>query len=158
MVRAGQQVTVRIEALAGDYDGEVIEIVPDVDAASRTFTAKITLPIRRELRCGMFGRAFFPGPARQVLAAPANAVTQRGQVQSVFVAAEGIARRRLVSLGSALRDRHEVLAGLDAGELVILDPGPLQDGQAVQIRETVVPPAGARGADAAGAGAPGATP
>jgi multidrug efflux pump subunit AcrA (membrane-fusion protein) len=150
MVRPGQPVTVRIEALAGDYNGQVIEIVPEVDAASRTFTAKITLPNRRELRGGMFGRAIFPGPARQVLTAPANAVTERGQVQSIFVAADGIARRRLVSLGSELRDRYEVLAGLDAGELVVLDPGSLQDGQAIQIRETVAPLSDMVGADTAG--------
>jgi multidrug efflux pump subunit AcrA (membrane-fusion protein) len=149
MVRPGQQVTVRIEALAGDYSGQVMEIVPEVDAASRTFTAKITLPNRRELRGGMFGRAIFPGSARQLLTAPANAVTERGQVQSVFVAADGVARRRLVSLGSELQDRYEVLAGLEAGELVVLDPGSLQDGQGVQIRETVTPPL-----DTTSAGAP----
>jgi membrane fusion protein, multidrug efflux system len=153
MVRSGQQVTVRIEALAGDYSGQVIEIVPEVDAASRTFTAKITLPNRRELRGGMFGRAVFPGSARQVLTAPTNAVTERGQVQSIFVTADGIARRRLVSLGSELRGRYEVLAGLDAGELVVLDPGSLQDGQAVQIRETVSPRSDTAGATETGAGA-----
>jgi membrane fusion protein, multidrug efflux system len=153
-VRAGQHVTVRIEVLAEDYDGLVTEIVPEVDAASRTFTAKITLPNRRELHGGMFGRAIFPGPARQVLTVPANAVTQRGQIQSIFVAADGIARRRLVSLGSESADRYEVLAGLDAGELVVLDPGSLQDGQGIQIRETVTPLSDpAAGADTTGAAA-----
>jgi multidrug efflux pump subunit AcrA (membrane-fusion protein) len=151
MVRVGQQVTVRIEALAGDYSGQVMEIVPEVDAASRTFTAKITLPNRRELRGGMFGRAIFPGSARQLLTAPANAVTERGQVQSIFVAADGVARRRLVSLGSELQDRYEVLAGLEAGELVVLDPGSLQDGQGIQIRETVTPRSDTAGGDTAGA-------
>ena len=79
--------------------------MPAVDAASRTYTVKIDLPASPQLRSGMFGRALFAVGARPVLAVPAAAVIERGQLQSVMVAEDGAARTRLVTTGQRQR-RH----------------------------------------------------
>jgi nitrous oxidase accessory protein NosD len=75
----------------------------------------------------MFGRARFAGTPKRALTVPAGAVVRRGQVTSVFVIDQGVARLRMVSV----RDT-EVLAGLADGETVIVDPPPvLVDGRRV---------------------------
>jgi multidrug efflux pump subunit AcrA (membrane-fusion protein) len=106
-----------------------------VDAASRTYIVKIDLPPLPQLRSGMFGRALFQTGARNVLAVPAAAVTERGQLQSVMVAEAGYAHTRLITVGQKSGDRVEVLSGLSPGERVIfpLPPG-LANGARVEIR------------------------
>jgi multidrug efflux pump subunit AcrA (membrane-fusion protein) len=70
-----------------------------------------------------------------VLTIPAGAVTERGQLQSVMVAENGVAHTRLITVGQKSKDRIEVLSGLTAGENVILPvPAGLADGAAVEIR------------------------
>jgi len=135
-VRTGQSVTVELDAVAGPLQGRVAEIVPLVDAASRSFIAKIDLPDRAELRSGLYGRARFPSGSRQVLCVPAGAVAEQGQLQSVYVADNGYARNRLVTLGARRENLVEVLSGLQAGEQVI-DPRPegLRDGSRVEVRQ-----------------------
>ena len=67
----------------------------------------------------MFGRAVFTLGKRSVLAVPAAAVREQGQLRSVLVAEGGVARARLVTLGEAHQDRREVLSGLSAGEKIV---------------------------------------
>lgn len=119
LVRVGQSVEVELDRTV---KGRVAEIVPAVDAATRTFTAKIDLPATPGLRAGMFGRAAFPAGARRTVLVPAAAVVERGQIQSVYVVEGDIARLRLVSLGAAQGDQREALAGLTAGERVVVAP------------------------------------
>jgi RND family efflux transporter MFP subunit len=132
-IHAGQPVSVSLEALDRTVDARVSEIVPAVDAASRAYTVKIDLPALAELRSGMFGRAVFSSGARSVLAVPAAAVAERGQLQSVMVADSGSAHTRLVSIGQKSGDKVEVLSGLSVGEKAIcpLPPG-LADGARVE--------------------------
>ncbi|MCX6637376.1 MAG: efflux RND transporter periplasmic adaptor subunit [Acidobacteria bacterium] len=131
-IRAGQSVSVTLDQ---PFQARVSEIVPAVDAASRSFLVKIDLPAMPRLRSGMFGRVFFPQGQRQVLMLPAGAVIEQGQVQSVMVAQDGYARGRLVTLGQRTGDRVEVLSGLAAGEAVIYPrPAGLADGARVEVR------------------------
>jgi multidrug efflux pump subunit AcrA (membrane-fusion protein) len=132
-------VPVVIAALGESLAGRVAEIAPAVDPGSRTFTAKIDLPRHGRLSSGMFGKAVFAAGSRESLTVPAEAVVERGQLQSVFVAESGTARQRMVSLGTAGEGRYEVLAGLSAGEQVILDARSVKGGQPVEITKTVAP-------------------
>lgn len=132
-VRQGQAVTVRLDAIEEPLTGRVTEIVPAVDAASRTFLAKIDLPAKQGIRSGMFGRAEFALAARRVLTAPAAAVIAEGQVTSVMVADAGTARKRMIRLGAARGEDVEVLAGLAEGDRLIFPRPPgLADGARVQ--------------------------
>jgi len=109
--------------------------VPAVDAASRAYTVKIDLPAMPNLRSGMFGRAWFPLSAREVVAIPPQALLERGQLQSVFVIEDGCARTRLVTVGQRTRNAIEVLSGLSPGEkLVSPVPAHLMDGARVEVR------------------------
>jgi RND family efflux transporter MFP subunit len=112
--------------------GTLSEVSRAVRTDDRTTLIKVTVPNAAGLRSGSFARVRFAGgEARRALAVPPDAVVAQGQVTSVFVVQDGIARLRLVRL----RDR-EVLAGLTEGERVVLSPPPgLIDGRAVTVED-----------------------
>jgi RND family efflux transporter MFP subunit len=132
-VRVGEAVEAVIEDRK--VSARVSEIVPSVDAASRTYTVKLDLPAMPQLRTGMFGRASFPLAAQPVVVAPLAALISNGQLESVYVVENGVAHTRLVSTGRRSGDMVEILSGLNAGEKVVrlLAPG-LQDGARVEVR------------------------
>ncbi len=135
LIRTGQPVSVALDGIGRPIEGRVSEIVPAIDSASRSFTVKIDLPAVAQLRSGLFGRARFAFGTRPVLAVPAAAVTERGQLASVFVADGGRARSRFVTLGQHAQDSVEVLSGLSPGDQVIFPaPASLSDGAPVEVR------------------------
>jgi RND family efflux transporter MFP subunit len=128
-------VTVSIESLGRTIQARVSEIVPAVDPASRSYTVKMDLPALAQLRSGLFGRARFAQGSRQVLAVPASAVAERGQLRAVMVAENGVARTRLITTGERRGEQVEVLSGLTPGEKVIAPaPANLADGARVEVR------------------------
>lgn len=134
-LRPGQTAEVSLEALDRTLEARIGEIVPSVDAVSRTGIVKLDLPNLPQVRSGMFGRARFPLGNRPVLAIPASAVREQGQLRSVFVVENGLARARLVTLGASRGDRREVLSGLAAGEKIVAPlPDGLVDGARVEVR------------------------
>jgi membrane fusion protein, multidrug efflux system len=138
-IRPGQQAAVSIEALDRKLDARVSEIVPSVDASSRSYVVKLDLPALPQLRSGMFGRASFAAGAADaacVMAVPAAALQERGQLASVFVVEDAAAHSRLVTTGRRRNDGVEILSGLTAGERVIVaPPASLADGARVEIRQ-----------------------
>jgi len=136
LVRVGENVAVEIDGLNRTVSGRVAEVVPSVDAATRSFTVKIDLPALPGLRSGMFGRAGFGARKRGALLVPESAVLERGQIRSVYVVEGDTARLRFVTLGEGRDDQREVLSGLTAGERIIVTPSPLlADGARVAIQE-----------------------
>jgi RND family efflux transporter MFP subunit len=135
-VKAGQTVDVALESLDRRFPAHVSEIVPAVDAASRSYIVKIDLSAMPNLRSGMFGRALFPMGTRRVVTIPPQALVEHGQVQSVFAIEGGFARTRLVTAGQRGQAAVEVLSGLSEGEKVV-SPVPLglTDGARVEVRQ-----------------------
>ena len=134
-IRIGEPVSVIVDGVDRTIDARVSEIVPAVDAASRAYIVKIELPSLPALRSGVFGRATFQLASRSLLAIPAGAVTERGQLQSVLVVDNGVARTRLITTGQRIKDQIEVLSGLTAGERVVFPvPEVLSDGTSVEVR------------------------
>ena len=82
------------------FEGVVSEVARAVDVDQRAFTVKVALPLTVTARTGTFARVFFPGAPRRLLRVPATAVRRHGQVASVFVVQEGVARLRLVQVGT----------------------------------------------------------
>jgi RND family efflux transporter MFP subunit len=124
-VRIGQQVSVAVDALDNvELKGKVAQIVPAADAASRTFLVKIELPANARLRSGLFGRVQFLRGIRQALLIPRSAIVERGQLQGVFVLDRNrVASLRYITLGKPSASSVEVLAGLQDGEQVAVQPG-----------------------------------
>jgi RND family efflux transporter MFP subunit len=124
-VHTGQTSPVLIDALGqNELKGTVTEIVPAADPASRSFLVKLQLPPNPALRSGLFGRAQFARGERSTVMIPRSAIVDRGQLQGVYVLDQNrIAGLRYVTLGKPAAAQVEVLAGLQAGEPFIADPG-----------------------------------
>jgi HlyD family secretion protein len=76
-----------------------------------------------------------PAPTPAVLV-PAEAVRGDGTAAAVFVYTNDHVERRAVTLGQAVGTEREVVAGLRAGERVVVAPPPtLKDGDAVRVAE-----------------------
>jgi membrane fusion protein, multidrug efflux system len=134
-IHAGERVPIRIDALNLETTGTVSEIVPLVDAASRSCTVKLDLPAAGNLRAGLFGRALFPDGQHGVVAVPRDAVAEHGQLESVLVVEDGFARSRLITTGTQAGSQVTALSGLHAGEKLIYPvPVGLQDGMPVEVQ------------------------
>ena len=124
LVKIGQTMPVRIDALDSELAGKIAQIVPAADSASRSFLVKIDLPADRRLRSGLFGRARISRGEKNSIAIPRSAVVNRGQLQAIYVLDPAqVAVLRYITLGNAAGDQVEVLSGLDVGENFVLAPG-----------------------------------
>ena len=125
----GQEIGVRIDALDLDCRGQISELVPEAEAASRTFSVKVTGPCPPGVYAGMFGRLMIPLDDAEVLVIPRGAVRRIGQLDVVEVAENGMLQRRSVQLGRGFGQRVQVLSGLREGEKVaIVTPATRTDG------------------------------
>ncbi|HXE75471.1 MAG TPA: efflux RND transporter periplasmic adaptor subunit [Candidatus Xenobia bacterium] len=124
-VRMGQSIPVLIEALgAEELAGQVVQIIPAADPATRSFTIKVELSADKRLRSGLFGRAQFARGERQAMLVPATAVVRRGQLDGVYVLdPNNVASLRYITEGKTFGPQVEVLSGLAEGERVVADPG-----------------------------------
>lgn len=116
----GQMIGVQVEQLGKMCQGQVSEIVPEAQSASRTFQVKVTGPCPPGIYSGMFGRIIIPLGEEDVLVIPAGAIQRIGQLEQVEVAVDGRIQRRAIRTGRDLGGRYEVLSGLKAGERVVV--------------------------------------
>jgi RND family efflux transporter MFP subunit len=123
-LQIGQQVDVTLDALGKQCAGTVAEIVPAAQAKSRAFEVKVIGPCQPGVVTGMFGRLHVPVGERDELRVPAAAVQSVGQLDFVdVVGKDQTVARRYVRTGRRTGTDVEVLAGLAAGEIVVVGPG-----------------------------------
>jgi RND family efflux transporter MFP subunit len=134
-LQPGGKLPVRIATRDQDLSATVAEIAPSSDPNSRTFLVKLDLPSEPGLRVGQFGRVFVPLGEASALRVPASAVVQRGQLELVFVLADGRAQLRLVKTGKRVGNEVELASGLQPGEKVVVEGAAgLVEGQPLESR------------------------
>ncbi|MCK9285047.1 MAG: efflux RND transporter periplasmic adaptor subunit [Rhodocyclaceae bacterium] len=103
---------------------ERVELLPMLDAQTRTATVRAYLPAGIEgVSPGMFARIHLAIGRASKLLLPPTAVIRRGEVTLVYVLDDkNLAHLRQVRLGEPSADGIEVLAGLKPGERISLDP------------------------------------
>ncbi len=132
-LKLGDKLTVRVAAV-GEMKGVVAELSPAADPNSRTSLVKLDLPGAAGLRSGQFGRVAVPVGEITAIYIPAAAVIQRGQMEMVFVVAQGHAHLRLVKTGRPVGNEVELVSGLNSGEPIVTEGvSALADGQPVKI-------------------------
>src|SRR5574343_593759 len=121
--------------------GELRELAPAADPATRTYAARIRLlNPPPELRLGMTARVAIEGQANNELLVPLNAVIDLGQGPLVRVVKDGKVASRPIRIAQFREDGAAISEGLQAGELVIVSgANKLVDGQNVTTRP-VTPP------------------
>ena len=131
-VQMGAELPVTVDAAGARLTGKVSEIAPSASEGSRTFLVKLDLPATEKLRAGQFGRVSIPVRERPAVLVSEAAVVRRGQIESVFVVTDGVARLRLVKTGRQRDGQVEIISGLSGGEKVAAkDTHLLKDGDAV---------------------------
>ena len=132
-VPVGTTVHVIVDAVGGECDATVGEVIPASDPVSRSFLIKADLHRRKPLKSGLFGRAQIVVGERSGLFVPKTAVRERGQLTFVFIAQDGRARMRLVTTGKPTGDSLELLSGVEPGDPVLVNPAAdLTDGRKMQ--------------------------
>lgn len=130
-VRPGQTVSLTISAFPGEtFEGRIAFVDPVLDTMTRTTKVRVEVPNRGgRLQPGMFaeaviegGRAGEEGPAPLVVPASAPLFTGRRSIVYVEVpnAEEPTYEARVVRLGPRAGDLYPVVAGLAAGERVVV--------------------------------------
>lgn len=123
-VRVAEQVNIETA------DGHLIPVTkktvfPYADPASHTFRVRLDFDSDGlRLFPGMFVKAVFEIGQRQVLAVPTDSIVRRSEVTAVYVISpEGKLSMRAIRKGRTLADANTiVLAGLQQGEQVVIDP------------------------------------
>lgn len=135
-VRKARRARIELVESGRSINVDRIEVLPTIDQQSHTATVRLSLPAgTSDLLPGMAVRAHLSIGAAQKLVLPQAAVLRRGEVTAVYVLdAQGKARLRQIRLGETVGDGLvEVLAGVNAGERVSLDP--VKTGVANKARE-----------------------
>ena len=134
-IKLGDPLAVRMDALETNLTAVVSEIAPSADTGSRTFVVKLDLPPTSGLRAGQFGRVAVPTGEISALRVPATAVIQRGQLELLFVVANGHTQLHIVKIGKRVGNEVELVSGVDAGEKVVTEGADhLLDGQPVVVK------------------------
>ena len=139
-VQVGDAATVTLDAAPGQTsEGRVKHIVPQADAASRTFPVKIEVANTPDyvFKAGISARAQLrAGTARPALLAPKDAVARVAGKPVVFVVRDNKAHMAPIKLGRTYAGSVEVLEGaVKAGDQVVVTGNEtLRDQAAVVIK------------------------
>jgi RND family efflux transporter MFP subunit len=137
-LRPGDAVAVALDAFPGrTLSGRIRRIFPAADPTTRLVPVEVALRQEGEriARAGFLARIELALGARtDVLLVPASAVVGDASSAAVFVVEDGAALRRTVRTGLNSEGRVEILAGLKAGDpVVVAGNNGLRDGAEVRV-------------------------
>jgi len=133
LLKPGQEVMATLQADGAQrFSGTLAEILPQLNAATRTLQARFELDNRAgRLLPGMLLRLQLAGATSPRLMVPAEAVIRTGQRAVVILRrADGGFEPRDVKLGAELGERFEVVEGLAEGDQVVASGQFLVDSEA----------------------------
>ena len=106
------------------YAVRQLTIAPAATGGTESFPARLDLQgTPAGLQPGMAVKVAFVVGDAPAIAVPRAALVQRSEVTAVYVVAkDNRTRLRMLRIGRAIGDNVEVLAGLEAGERIALDP------------------------------------
>jgi len=148
-LREGLTIRATAPAFPGrTFAGSVSSIDSRVDIATRSVTVRALLANEDgALKPGMFLNVSLANDEREALVIPEEALTPEAERQYVFVVTDGKVSRREVRIGGRRPGSVEILAGVVAGERVIVEgTQKVRDGAMVRATER------ASEADPAGSG------
>lgn len=142
-LREGLSVRATAPAYPGrSFAGKVASIDSRVDMNTRSVTVRALLANEDgALRPGMFLNVALSKDERETLIIPEEALSPEAEKQFVFVVADGKAQRREVRIGGRTPGSVEVLAGLIAGDRVVVEgTQKVRDGTPVNAIDRQVEP------------------
>jgi RND family efflux transporter MFP subunit len=122
-VRQHKQARVLLANDDASINATKLTFFPYADPKSNVFKVRLYLPPKTGgLYPGMFVKTAFQVGTTQRLTIPRAALAQRSEVSAVYAVKDGAVSLRQVRPGRTEGETVEILAGLEAGERVALDP------------------------------------
>jgi RND family efflux transporter MFP subunit len=135
-VRTGQDVRVTVEGDSNVYLGKIMRLSPVIAEQNRVLIVEADVRNNGFLRPGSFARVeIVTNDAKMAVTVPNNAIVTFAGIEKVIVVQNGKALEKPITTGRRSTEFTEIVAGVTVGEKVIVDPGNLQSGQAVEVVE-----------------------
>jgi membrane fusion protein (multidrug efflux system) len=145
-IKTGVPVSFSVEDGSKTYHGEIYAIERRVDVTTRTILVRAILPNSDgQLIPGSFANVECPlSSAGSAILVPSETVVPGTKGKTVFVAVDGKAQSRMITVGTRTQSEVQIVDGLAPGDqLIISNIQQLRDGLKVQA-VTEKPPANAR--------------
>ena len=142
-LRDGLKVSASAAAFPGrDFTGTVTGVDSRIDPVSRSITVRAAVPnTDLALKPGMFLNVTLARDSHEALMVPEAALVPEQSRQFLFVIEGGRATRREVHIGGRQPGRVEIVAGLKAGEQVVVEgTQKVREGGEVRVLERAAPP------------------
>jgi RND family efflux transporter MFP subunit len=135
-IRVGQHVRVTVEGDENVYTGRIARLSPAISQQNRMLMVEAEVRNKGTLRPGAFARAdIVIDDQNLALAIPGNAISTFAGVEKVLLVQDGKVSEKTIVTKRRIAEWVEVVSGIKVGDVVVLDPGNLQPGQAVTITE-----------------------
>jgi RND family efflux transporter MFP subunit len=135
-VHSGQNVRVTVEGDQNVYLGQITRLSPVIAEQNRMLLVEADVRNNGSLRPGTFARAeIVTNDAKMAVTVPNNAIVTFAGIEKVIAVENGKAVEKPITTGRRNGEWTEVVAGVNVGEKVVVDPGNLQSGQDVTVVE-----------------------
>ena len=135
-IRTGQNVRVIVEGDPNLYLGQIMRLSPVISQQSRMLLVEADVRNNGTLRPGAFVRAeIVTDDAKMAVTVPSSAIVTFAGIEKVITVQNGRALEKPITTGRRNGDFTEIVAGVNVGEQVIVEPGNLQSGQPIEVVE-----------------------
>ena len=133
-VRFGQNVRVSVEGDGRVYLGQIKRLSPVITQQNRMLMVEADVQNDGNLRPGSFAKAeIVTNDAKMAVTVPNNSIVTFAGIEKVIIVQNGKALEKPITTGRRTGEWTEIIAGVNVGDQVIVDPGNLQSGMAVEV-------------------------
>ncbi|HEV7682449.1 MAG TPA: efflux RND transporter periplasmic adaptor subunit [Pyrinomonadaceae bacterium] len=133
-VRFGQNVRVSVNGDTKVYLGQIKRLSPVITQENRMLLVEADVQNDGNLRPGSFAKAeIVTNDAKMAVTVPNNAIVTFAGIEKVIVIQNGKALEKPITTGRRSAEWTEIISGVSVGDQVIVDPGNLQSGMAVEV-------------------------
>jgi RND family efflux transporter MFP subunit len=133
-VRFGQSVRVSVEGDGKIYLGQIKRLSPVIAQQNRMLMVEADVQNDGSLRPGSFAKAeIVTNDSKMAVTVPSNSIVTFAGIEKVIVVQNGKALEKPITTGRRNGDWTEIIAGVNVGDQVIVEPGNLQSGMAVEV-------------------------
>jgi RND family efflux transporter MFP subunit len=135
-ISVGQNIRLSVDGATANYSGRITRLSPSITQQNRVLVIEADIANDGSLRPGTFARAeIVTDDSNRAVTVPSNAIVTFAGIEKVILVENGKAVEKPVTTGKRSGDLVEILSGVNIGDMVVINPGNLQSGQAVTVAE-----------------------
>lgn len=127
-----QKIRLSVDGVPGEYTGTIVRLSPIITENNRVLVVEAEVPNDGQLRPGAFARIdIIIDDTGKAITVPQSALVNTAGIEKLILVKDGRAIEKPVTTGRKIGERIEIVNGVAKGETAILNPGNIQNGQAV---------------------------